>query len=531
MQACIRGAKAKTAIFAGACLASLLAAEWAKEGFPFASFVAVVCVAGGLCPLMAEVQVELTQGRHTGLRLELAGVGELQLTEILITNAETEIYYTSHPGVLVKMFDLDCGKADEISYGPYLGFTAEVENFEDIRGIDELQAHVPTFYGAGVDYERKYAFIAMEYLEGDHLESWCAQASRGIHSSEWVDELRQAIYEALNILGLFHKHGIILTDFKPHNILRLNDKRIKFVDLGALCTPRHGRDSHTYTYAATPDHAEVLIDASNVQTGLPPSEATDIFAAGVALFEMATGRSRLAIGDATAEEILSQPAVFRFRDTQIKDVWKAYPHLKELLPLLQTQLEERQILFADLWPLLKGYLASKLSEWDALPPEQQGQIILAAGTTFIMEQLPSHLQWLAGPIARATVLRSMRLKDIGTLMRLIGKPVSEYVRDDLLQRNDLVQYLRDVQGTLDFVERLNTWEVSLHPKTGHWTILASVASAHLGDSAQFTFLKQGFATPQGDRFYQIVGDLEADDFDGGKLSCWHLRDDHFAWIG
>ena len=33
-------------------------------------------------------------------------------------NAETTIYHTAHPGIVVKTFDLDCTKADEISYGP-----------------------------------------------------------------------------------------------------------------------------------------------------------------------------------------------------------------------------------------------------------------------------------------------------------------------------------------------------------------------------------------------------------------------------
>jgi serine/threonine protein kinase len=469
-------------------------------------------------------------GKHSGLTLEVDGLGAVELTTVLITNAETEIYFTSHPAVLVKMFDLNCGKADEISYGPYLSFTSELENFEDIQRIEELQTHVPTFYGAAVDYERKFAFIVMEYLQGEHLESWSDQAARGAYSAEWVDELRQAIYEALGILRLFHRHGIILTDFKPHNIIRLKDKRIKFVDLGALCTPRHVRDSRSYTYATTPDHAEILIDASNLQTGAPPTEATDIFGAGVALFETATGRSRLAIGEQIADEILGQPSVYLFRDSQIKDVWKAYPHLKQLLPLLHTQLAAREILFADLWPLLKGYLASKLDGWEGLPADQQEQIILATGTTFIMEQLPTHLQWLAGPIARATVLRSLRVKNVSELMELLAKPVSEYARADLEQRNSLVRFFLDLPAPVQVVDPLNAWEVSLNPKTGHWAIALPVATGLLADNAQFTFLKEEHRDPQGHRYYAIASDLEADDYEGGKLACWHLKDDHFAWI-
>src|SRR6185436_19068086 len=174
-----------------------------------------------------------------------------------------------------------------------------------------------------------------------------------------------------------------------------------------------------YVYSATPDYAELLIDALNVQSGLPPAEASDIFAAGVALFEMATGSSRLEISGETATEILGDSSIFRFRDSQIRDLWRSYPHLKDVFPLLETQLRERRILFAELWHLLKGYLASKLPDWDSQPTDQRDQIILATGTTFIMEQLPPGLQWLAGPIAQATVLRSIRLKSVAEVIRLI----------------------------------------------------------------------------------------------------------------
>jgi hypothetical protein len=80
------------------------------------------------------------------------------------------------------------------------------------------------------------------------------------------------------------------------------------------------------------------------------------------------------------------------------------------------------------------------------------------------------------------------------------------------------------------VDPLNAWEVSLNPKTGHWAIALPVATGLLADNAQFTFLKEEHRDPQGHRYYAIASDLEADDYEGGKLACWHLKDDHFAWI-
>ncbi|MEK7683903.1 MAG: hypothetical protein AAB466_00620 [Verrucomicrobiota bacterium] len=472
-----------------------------------------------------------TKGKFTGLRMQLVGLGEVQLTLLLSKNAETQLYRTDHPGVVVKMFDLACGKADEVSYGPYMDFSHELANFEDIHRIEGLSPFIPVYYGAHIDYAAKFAFIAMEYLEGQDLKSWCEEAAAAAYESGWIDDFREAVFEALSIMRLFHQHGIILIDFKPENIIRLSDRRIRFVDLGALFTFRHAHETQKYIYSATPDHAEVLIDASNVEAGVPPTAASDIFSAGVALFEMATGVSRLVIEEQTADDILLNPAILRFRDSQIRDVCHSYPHLKDSLPLLETQLRERRILFADLWPLLKGWVANKVADWESLLPEQQDQIILATGTTFVQEQLPPELQWLAGPIAQATALRSMRLKTVAELMDLMGKPVPEQVLDDLKRHNCFLQFLGDLEHSIEFVDHLNAWEVRLHPQTEHWAIAVAVACAQSSDSAQFTYLKQAGSDEQGHRHFHIVADLEADDFEGGKLTLWHLKNDRFAWLG
>jgi len=470
-------------------------------------------------------------GKFTGLIIDVAGLGKVELTDVFKQSSETTIYHTAHAGIVVKTFDLSCGKADEISYGPYLSWSLELANFEDILGIEELRPLVPAYYGANIDYAKKYAFVAMEYLAGQDLKSWCEEAAQAAFEGDWVEEFKEAVYESLAIMTRFHNHGIVLIDFKPDNIIRLREKGIRLVDLGAFFTPRHYNATDKYLYSATPDYAELLIDASNVQAGVPPTEASDIFSAGVALFEMATGASRLEIDGDTADEILKNPAIFLFRDSQIRDIWQAYPHLKEALPVMETQLRERRILFSEVWHLLKGYLAHKQADWESLSGEQRDQLILATGTTFVMEQLPPQLEWLAGPIAQATVLRSMRLKRVADLMKLIGNPISDAVRQDMENHNCLLQYLRDLQRSVGFVEQLTAWEARLDRETGHWAIAAPVACSQLMDDARFTFLKQAYGDEQGHRYFQIVGDIEADGFQDGKLTMWDLRNDHFAWLG
>lgn len=479
------------------------------------------------------VETTAELAKFAGLKLDLSGLGRVQLTRIFKQTTETTIYLTDNPNIVVKVFDLSCDseRPDEVAYGPYTRFGLELANFEDIINHESLRRFVPAYYGGNINYEEKYAYIAMEFFHGEDMQTWCDNAAQEGFPDEWLNQFKEAIYEALNILTQFHKLGIVVVDFKPDNILLVGERGVKFVDLGAFFTPRHHKSPDKYIYTATPDYAELLIDVSNIDTGLPPSEAADIFSAGVALFEMTTGHSRLEIAEATAEEILSRPEIYRFRDSQIKDLWRAYPHLQELLPLVVKQLQEKRLLFAEVWHVLKGYIAGKVPDWENLPPEQRDQIILATGTTFISEQLPEPLRWLAGPIAQSTVLRSIRLKKVTDLLALIQNPVPEPTQQDIENYNTLVQYMRDLERSTEFVHRLNTWDTKLDQQSGHWAVAAPMAYSHLSDSALFTFLKQSGRDPYGHRFFEIVPDLEADDYQDAKLTLWHLQDDHQAWLG
>jgi serine/threonine protein kinase len=470
-------------------------------------------------------------GKFTGLGLDLPQAGRVYLADVLAQTTETELYFTDCPGIVVKVFDLECGQPDEISYGPYLEFKLELANYEDIQKAAELASFVPAYHGARLDYERKHACIAMEFLDGQNLKSWCEQGVEPGQENAWLQEFRQVIYETLAIIRIFHAHGIILLDLKPENILRLRDGAIRLVDLGALFIPRHAKDLGSYVYSATPEHAEVLIDASNLQSGLALTEASDIFSAGVLLFEMATGASRLMIGDDTANEMLEAPELYRFLDSQIRDIWHGFPHLRDLLPLIQTQLTDRRLLFSEAWHLLKAYVASKVADWESLEPAQQDRIVLATSTTFILDQLPSSLNWLAGPIAHATALRSTRMKTIAELMRQLADPISEEIRADLLQHSGYAAFLRSWDVAVDLLAELNSWDVRMDHLVGHWAVAASIACRPLSDSAQFVFLKQTSADAKGDHFYRVVDELDADEVQDGKLTLSRLRSDRQAWVG
>jgi serine/threonine protein kinase len=469
--------------------------------------------------------------KFAGWSVPLPGYGRVQLTRVLHQNSETAIYECSRPGMIVKTFDLDCGKADEVSYGPFLSYRVELENWTDVQQNADLRPRVPAFYGADVDYERKIGFIAMEFLHGENLLAWCQDAAGQGYPEAWAHDFRAALADTLDIFKLFHKHGIVLIDFKPDNVIRLSNGAMKFVDLGAFFTPRHSKELENYVYAATPDYAELVIDTSAVQSGQPIKPGADIFSAGVAMFEMATGDSRLGMAGDCAELMLSIPEIYLFRDSQIRDIWKSYPHLQSLLPLLQTQLRERRILFAEFWHLLKGYLAAQVPNWDQLLEEAHLSMLLETGRNFISDQLPDALKWLAEPIARATTLRSHRIANISELGNYLLEPVAADVWSEAV-KNPLVEHAHGLDHHIVFNRPFNTWELRMNPTTHHWAMSTRrLASTELRELAPFTCLKQIASDGQGHRFYEVAGDLEADICGEDRLTIGHLEHDPMAWVG
>lgn len=474
---------------------------------------------------------EPVSGKFAGFSVTPPGLDRVELTSLLHRNSETAIYATSRPNVVVKTFDLDCGKTDEVSYGPFVGYRVEIENWQDIQQLNELRLCVPEFYGSDIDYERKVAWIAMEYLQGQDFLSWCQTGAEEGYTETWAAEFRAALFETLSIVRLFHKHGIVLIDFKPDNVIRLHNGAMKFVDLGAFYTPRHSQETEKYVYSATPDYAELVIDTSMVLTGNALKQGGDIFSAGVAMFEMATGNSRLAMAGDCADLMISLPEIYLFRDSQIRDIWKAYPHLKDLLPLIHTQLRERRILFSEFWHVLKGYLAAQAPGWESMSDAEHRQMLLETGANFIGDQLPDALKWLAEPIALATTLRSYRTNSIEEIIARLASPIAEGVWADLAANNPVIRAAREMIPTVEFREPLNTWDIRPDPRTGHWAISARrLAHLEFHETALFTFLRLAYTDGEGHRYYEIVNDLEADMANDNPLTLDQLARDPCAWL-
>ena len=133
-------------------------------------------------------------------------------------------------------------------------------------------------YDQGADGD--YLYLAMELVPGRTLRALMRE--RG-----WLpwQEALAVIDPVLAGLAAAHQAGIVHRDVKPENVLITGDGRVKVVDFGlarasaAVGNTRAGMIIGSVAYIA-PEQV----------TGAPSDQRSDVYAAGIVLFEMLTGR-------------------------------------------------------------------------------------------------------------------------------------------------------------------------------------------------------------------------------------------------
>jgi len=133
-------------------------------------------------------------------------------------------------------------------------------------------------YEYGEDEE--YAFIAMEYVEGNTLREYESQGTR-FDERDTVSIMAQL----LDALEFAHSNSIWHRDIKPANIIIMKNGRIKLADFGIARIESSDR-TRTNMLMGTPGYIapEYYLDA-------PVDHRIDIFAAGVLLYELLAGRA------------------------------------------------------------------------------------------------------------------------------------------------------------------------------------------------------------------------------------------------
>ena len=133
-------------------------------------------------------------------------------------------------------------------------------------------------------------FLTMEYIDGEDLASLLRRIGR-LPPDKAVELARQLCAG----LAAAHERGVLHRDLKPSNVMVDGDGNVRIADFGlAVADSMAGGADH----AGTPQYM-----APEQLTGQPASVRTDIYALGLVLFEIFTGRRAF---DATSLNELRQ---------------------------------------------------------------------------------------------------------------------------------------------------------------------------------------------------------------------------------
>lgn len=142
-------------------------------------------------------------------------------------------------------------------------------------------ANITAFIDAGSD--ARCAWLAMEYVDGEHLLTWCARKKLGTRERVHLcEQVCAAVAHA-------HSQLVVHRDLKPSNVLVNAEGTVKLLDFGIalILNPTDldpGAELAPATRVFTPEYA-----APEQLRGERATPATDVYALGLMLFELIAG--------------------------------------------------------------------------------------------------------------------------------------------------------------------------------------------------------------------------------------------------
>lgn len=149
---------------------------------------------------------------------------------------------------------------------------------DESQAVAQLShANIVSVYDVSTNPDREY--IVMELIDGITLKQYMERRGR----MDWRESLH-FITQIMRGLSHAHSRGIIHRDIKPQNIMVLRDGSVKVADFGIACLANQGQkltqEALGSVHYISPEQARGdRIDARS-----------DIYSAGVVLYEMLTGR-------------------------------------------------------------------------------------------------------------------------------------------------------------------------------------------------------------------------------------------------
>ena len=149
---------------------------------------------------------------------------------------------------------------------------------DESQAVAQLShANIVSVYDVSTNPDREY--IVMELIDGITLKQYMERRGR----MDWRESLH-FITQIMRGLSHAHSRGIIHRDIKPQNIMVLRDGSVKVADFGIACLANQGQ---TLTQEAL---GSVHYISPEQARGDRIDARSDLYSAGVVLYEMLTGR-------------------------------------------------------------------------------------------------------------------------------------------------------------------------------------------------------------------------------------------------
>ncbi len=132
--------------------------------------------------------------------------------------------------------------------------------------------------------EGDIAYLVMEFIRGDELKST-------LTTGQMFDrkECVRIMCELLDALDFAHEAGVVHRDIKPANVMLDGQGRTKLTDFGVARVTDSDRTHAERTQAGTVVGTPAYMSPEQLQ-GLPIDRRTDVFSAGVILYQFLTGQ-------------------------------------------------------------------------------------------------------------------------------------------------------------------------------------------------------------------------------------------------
>ena len=162
-----------------------------------------------------------------------------------------------------------------------------------------------------VGVQADFCYIAMEYIEGHTLETYCRE-DNGLN----LQKIIEIILSVCSALDYSHKRGVIHRDIKPANIMQDTEGTTKITDFGVA---QMIEDSDAVGFYGTPSYM-----SPEQVTEKPVGFQSDIFSLGCVLYELLTGEKAFS-GDNNFS------IIYKISNTEPDSVLSIRPDLPEII--------------------------------------------------------------------------------------------------------------------------------------------------------------------------------------------------------